>query len=107
MQIKEDMHMRKIIIAGAAALTMGAFALPAFADEVIVDGPSYDQGDQGYRHHRHHPGVTISDQGISVGSVRDRDRYDRHDDRGRCMTKSVTRTDENGDRVTKTMRRCD
>lgn len=100
--------MRKIIIACAAALTMGAVALPAFADEVIVDGPSYDQG---YRHHRHHSGVTISDQGISVGSIRDRDRdrdrYDRRSDRDRCMTRSVTRTNDNGDQITKTMRRCD
>lgn len=96
--------MRKIIIACATALTMGAFAVPAFADEVIIDGPSYDQN---YHHHRHHSGVTISDQGISVGAVRDRNRYDRHDDRGRCMTKSITRTNDNGDQVTKTMRRCE
>ena len=103
-EIKEDTQMRKIIIACAAAITIGA-ALPAAAEEVIVDGPSYDQG---YRHHRHHhPYVALSDRGIAVGSVRDRDRYDRYNDRGRCMTRSVTRTDENGDQVTKTMRRCD
>lgn len=96
--------MRKIIIACAAAITIGA-VLPVSAGEVIVDGPSYDQG---YRHHRHHhPHVALSDRGIAVGSVRDRDRYDRQNDHGRCMTRSVTRTDENGDQVTKTMRRCE
>jgi len=94
--------MRKTIIALTAAFTIGA-ALPAFAEEVIVDGPSYDQG---YRHHRHHgPYVALDDRGIAVGSVRD--HYHRDSDRGRCMTRSVTRTDENGDQVTKTMRRCD
>lgn len=97
--------MRRTIIACAAALIVGGSALPALADEVIVDGPSYDQDYHSHRHHR--PQVTLSDEGITVGSIRDRDRHDRRDDRGRCMTKSVTRTDENGDQVTKTMRRCD
>lgn len=96
--------MRKIIVACAAALTIGMTAVPVFADEVIIGRPSDESV---YRHHRHHPSVTIGDEGITVGSVRDRDRYERYNDRGRCMTKSVTRTDENGDRVTKTIRRCD
>jgi hypothetical protein len=58
-EIKEDTQMRKIIIACAAAITFGA-TLPASAEEVIVDGPSYDQG---YRHHSHqHPYVALSDR---------------------------------------------
>lgn len=96
--------MRKIIVACAAALITGMTALPVFADEVIVDRPSDEQV---YRHHRHHPRVTIGDEGIRIGAVRDRDRYESYNDRGRCMTKSITRTDENGNRITKTMRRCD
>ncbi len=94
--------MRTTIVALTAAITIGA-ALPALAEEVIVDGPSYDQG---YRHHRHHrPYVALDDRGIAIGSVPD--RHYRDSDRGRCMTRSVTRTDENGDQVTKTMRRCE
>jgi len=96
--------MKTTTIICAVSLMAGAFALPALADEVIVDGPTYDHV---HRHHRHHPGVTISDEGISVGTVRDRDRHDRYNDQGRCMTRSVTRTNSDGDQITKTMRRCD
>jgi hypothetical protein len=104
-EIKEDTQMRKIIVACAAIVIGAGLPAAAVAEEVIVDGPSYDQG---YRHHRHpHPYVALSDRGIAIGSVRDRDRYDRYSDRGGCMTRTVTRTDENGDQITKTIRRCD
>ncbi|PST22602.1 hypothetical protein C7U61_04590 [Rhizobium sp. JAB6] len=97
--------MRKIMIACAAITICAGLPAAAAAEEVIVDGPSYDQG---YRHHRHHhPYVALSDRGIAIGSVRERDRYHRYNDRGRCMTRTVTHTDENGDEVTRTMRRCD
>lgn len=99
--------MRKIIVACAAIVIGAGLPAAAVAEEVIVDGPSYDQG---YRHHRHHhPYVALTDRGIAIGSDRDRDRdrYDRYNDRGGCMTRTVTRTDENGDQITKTIRRCD
>jgi hypothetical protein len=82
---------------------MGSIAVPAFADDVIIGGPSYDEGYHQERH-RDRPGIIINDQGISVGRVRDRDRYYNRD---RCYTKSITRTNEDGDQVTKTIRRCD
>ncbi|MFS8114018.1 hypothetical protein QD460_20020 [Rhizobium jaguaris] len=96
--------MRNAIIGCAlAVLAVGSVAVPAFAQDVIVGGPSYDDGYYP-RHHRDRAGVIISDQGISIGRVRERDRYY---DRDRCYTKSITRINEDGDRVTRTIRRCD
>ncbi|AYG62704.1 hypothetical protein [Rhizobium jaguaris] len=96
--------MRNAIIGCAlAVLAVGSVAVPAFAQDVIVGGPSYDDGYY-YPHHRDRAGVIISDQGISIGRLRERDRYY---DRDRCYTKSITRINEDGDRVTRTIRRCD
>ncbi|MBB4568734.1 hypothetical protein [Rhizobium leucaenae] len=95
--------MRNTIIGCAvAALVMGSAAVPAFADDLVIGGPSYDDGYyQG--HHRDRAGVIISDRGISVGRV----HRDRYYDRDRCYTKTITRMNEDGDRITRTIRRCD
>ncbi|MBB3457167.1 hypothetical protein FHT86_005485 [Rhizobium sp. BK313] len=92
-----------IIGCAVAALAVCSMAAPALADDVIIGGPSYDEGYH-QEHHRDRAGIIISDQGISVGKVRDRDRYHNRD---RCVTKSITRTNEDGGQITKTMRRCD
>ncbi|MDL2410696.1 hypothetical protein PY650_35110 [Rhizobium calliandrae] len=95
--------MRNTIIGCAmAALAMG-IAAPAFADDVIFGGPSYDDGYY-QRHHHDRAGVIISDHGVSIGRVRDRDHYYNND---RCYTKTITRMNEYGDEVTRTIRRCD
>ena len=108
--------MRNAIIACTMAVfAAGSVALPAFADDVYVTGQrSYDNGsdngydngnDNGYRHHRHHrPGVVISDRGVTIGSVEQRDHYRNRD---RCYTRTMTRQTNDGDQVTKTIRRCD
>ena len=93
-----------------AILTAGSVALPALADDVFVTGqPSSDDGydngnDNGYRHHRHRPGIVISDHGVTFGSVEQRDHYRNRD---RCFTKTMTRQTDDGSEVTKTIRRCD
>jgi hypothetical protein len=109
--------MRNAIIACTmAVLAAGSVALPAFADDVFVTGQRSDNGydnsndnsygnDNGYRHHSHHrPGIVISDQGVTFGSVEQRDHYRN---RNRCSTKTMTRQADDGSQVTKTIRRCD
>jgi len=48
------------------------------------------------------PGITINEHGIRVGAVRDRGRYYRDG----CYTKTVRTMTDDGDEVTKTVRRC-
>jgi hypothetical protein len=105
--------MRNALIACTMAVfAAGSVALPAFADDVYVTGQrSYDGGsdngygnDNGYRHHHHRPGIVISDRGVTFGSVEQRDHYRNRD---RCYTRTMTRQTEDGDQVTKTIRRCD
>ncbi|MBB5576115.1 MULTISPECIES: hypothetical protein [Rhizobium] len=95
--------MRNAIIGCAmAVLAMGSVTVPAFAEDIVIGGPSYDDG---YYHHRNRAGVIISDHGIAVGRVH-RERYYDYD-RNRCYTRTITRMNEDGDRITKTIRRCD
>ncbi|PZM15055.1 hypothetical protein [Rhizobium tubonense] len=101
--------MRNAILACTmAVLTAGSVALPALADDVFVTGQRYyDDGynnDNGYRHHRHRPGIVINDRGVTFGSAEQRDHYRNRD---RCSTKTMTRQTDDGSEVTKTIRRCD
>src|SRR4051812_32106146 len=99
--------MRKIILnCTVAALAACSFAAPVLADSVYVRERSYDDGyrDDGYRHERVRPGITISERGVTFGAVRERE-HRRHRDNG-CETRSVTRQTDEGE-VTKTVRRCD
>ena len=61
--------MRKIILnCTVAALAACSFAAPVLADNVYVRERSYDDG---YRHERVRPGITISERGVTFGAVRD------------------------------------
>ncbi len=94
--------MRKIILNyTVAALAACSFAAPVLADRVYVREHSYDDG---YRHERVRPGITISERGVTFGAVRERE-HRRYRDNG-CETRSVTRQTDEGE-VTKTVRRCD
>ena len=91
-----------ILKTAVAALAACSFAAPVLADSVTVTRErSYDRRDDDY-YGRDRPGIIINDRGVSFGAVRDRDRYS-----DRCVTKTITRTNDDGDRVTKTVRRCD
>ena len=89
--------MRKILI-GALALGSLAFTVPAVAQGVSVDVPGFhagvgdryygDRGDWRWRH-RNEFGAYNTYRG------------------GDCRDVTVTRRDFSGDRVTKTIRRCD
>ncbi|MBY5801874.1 hypothetical protein [Rhizobium leguminosarum] len=93
--------MRKIILnCTVAALAACSFAAPILADSVYVRERSYDDG---YRHERVRPGITISERGVTFGAVRERG-HRRYRDNG-CETRSVTRQTDEGE-VTRTVRRC-
>lgn len=90
--------MKTLIMKSAiAAVAAFAFVAPALAAEVTItrernydgyyDRPGYDQ-----------PGITIGKHGVSIGAVSDRDR---------CETRTITKENEYGDRITKTIRHCD
>ena len=53
-------------------------------------------------HDQARPAITINDHGIRVGAVRERDRHYRD----RCYTKTVRTMTDDGDEITKTVRRC-
>ncbi|WP_436280760.1 hypothetical protein [Rhizobium sp. LjRoot258] len=72
-----------------AAIALCSFVAPAMADSVTVTRKRSDD-DYG----RVRPGITINEQGIRVGAVRDRDRHYRDG----CNTKTVrTMTDDGGE----------
>lgn len=91
--------MRNSIMSCAAVmLSVCSFAAPAMADSVYVTRDrDYDRSE------RVRPGITINERGVQFGVVEDRPRYR---DRDRCVTRTITREDEYGDRYTETQRRC-
>lgn len=91
--------MRKTLMnCTVATMALCSFVAPAMADSVTVTRErSYDDD-----YDRVRPGITISEHGIRVGAVRDRDRYYRDG----CYTKTVRTMTDDGDEVTKTIRRC-
>ncbi len=90
--------MRKTLVnCTVAAMALCSFVAPAMAESVIVTRErNYDDYD------RARPAITINEHGIRLGAVRDRDRYDRD----RCYTKTVRTITDDGDEITKTVRRC-
>ena len=76
--------MKSLLLAGSLAL----FAGSAVADEVIV-APA--------------PGVTVEHRAADEAVVKE--KTVRHVDEG-CATKSTTKTDDDGDSVTKTKTNC-
>ncbi|MBB3315184.1 lysyl-tRNA synthetase class I [Rhizobium sp. BK181] len=90
--------MRKTLMnCTVAAMAFCSFVAPAMADGVIVTRErSYDDYDQA------RPAITINEHGIRVGAVRDRDRYYRDG----CYTKTIRTMTDDGDEITKTVRRC-
>ncbi|CDM56255.1 MULTISPECIES: hypothetical protein [Rhizobium] len=90
--------MRKTLMnCTVAAMALCSVVAPAMADSVTV---TREHSDDDYDRVR--PGITINEHGIRVGALRDRDRYYRD----RCYTKTVTTMTDDGDEVTKTVRRC-
>ncbi|MEZ2131873.1 MULTISPECIES: hypothetical protein [unclassified Sinorhizobium] len=89
--------MRNSIMSCAAVmLSVCSFAAPAMADSVYIDR-DYD------RYDRVRPGITINERGVQFGVREERPRYRYRD---RCITRTVTREDEYGERYTETERRC-
>lgn len=92
--------MRKTLVnCTVAAMALCTFVAPAMAESVFVTRErSYDDYD------RARPAITINEHGIRLGAVRDRDRdrYYRDD----CYTKTIRTVTDDGDEVTKTVRRC-
>ena len=89
---------RTLMNCTAAAMALCSFVAPAMADSVsIMRERSYDD-----EYDRVRPGITINERGIRVGAVRDRDRYYRDG----CYTKTIRTMTDDGDEVTKTVRRC-
>lgn len=89
--------MRNSIMSCAAVMLSVCSFAPAMADSIYVDR------DRNYERVR--PGITINERGVQFGVVEERPRY-RYRDRDRCVTRTITRTDEYGDRYTETERRC-
>jgi hypothetical protein len=91
--------MRNSIVSCAAVmLSVCSLAAPAMADSVYVTRDrDYD------RYDRVRPGITINERGVQFGVMDEHPRY-RH--RDRCITRSVTREDEYGERYTETERSC-
>jgi hypothetical protein len=76
--------MRTLVLAGALAL----FAVPALADEAVVV-PA--------------PGVTVEHRAADVDVTKEKTI---HQDADGCATKSMTKTNGEGDSVTKTKTNC-
>lgn len=76
--------MKAFIFAGSLAL----FAVPAFADEVTV-APA--------------PGVVVEHRAADEGVVKEKTV---HEDSNGCATKSMTKSNDEGDSVTKTKSNC-